>query len=67
MGSLEKQRIESQLRQLTDSYADTFKGTVYRVTDSSTGVREFTLEFLNQLPSDVRSLVEGLEKQLNAS
>ena len=66
MDSLEKQRIESQLRQLTDSYAETFKGT-YRKKNTFTGVEKFTPEFLDYLPPSIKSLVLELEEQLNAS
>lgn len=67
MDLLEKQRIENQLRQLTDSYADTFKGTTYRKKNTFTGIEKFTPEFLNYLPFDVRSVVVELEELLNKS
>ena len=67
MDSLEKQRIESQIRQLADTYAMNFKGMIYRQKNTFTGIEKFTPEFLNHLPSGVRAELEKLEKELNAS
>lgn len=67
MDSLKKQRIESQINQLISPYLKNFKGMVYRTTDTFYERTEFTKEFLDQLPPGIKSMLDDLVKELNAS
>lgn len=67
MNSLKRQRIENQINQLITPHFKNFKGMVYRKTNTFSNNTEFTKEFLDQLPTDIKSVLDDLVKELNAS
>jgi hypothetical protein len=67
MGSLKKQRIENQINKLITPHFKNFKGMVYRTTDTFSDKTEFTKEFLDQIPIGIKTVLDDLVKELNAS
>ena len=67
MDSLNREIFESQINQLISLNTNNFKGMVYRKTDTFVKRTDFTKDFLDNLPSNIKLEDDKLVKDLNAS